>query len=222
MKKAGIISQTQIPGLMLLLFLITTLFASDTFSQDLDWTYESSDDGKTTVQSRVYYEECEKGEESKIIEYSAKTTAKVSLQNCVAVIRNAASHKIFFSNTEVSDKINDISGNEFLIYYFYNAPWPLPNSDCVSRIRILPDSLESKVTVRASAEPDLYEDRDVARAKLNNFTFIFQELRNEEVEITLYSKFSPVISAPKWMINAWFPNGPIEILERFIDLAGTL
>ncbi len=221
MKKPGIRSQTQIPRLILFLFLIIALFASDTYSQDTEWTLESSADGKTTVQSRVYYEEYNKGEEWKIIEYSA-TTTRVSLQNCVAVIQDASLHKLFFSNTEVSDKINDISENEFLIYYFYNAPWPLPNSDCVSRIRILPDILENKVTVSASAEPDLFEDKDVERAKLNNFTFIFQELRNEEVVITLYSKFSPVISAPNWMINAWFPKGPIEILERFIDLVETI
>ena len=154
MKKPGIRSQTQIPRLILFLFLIIALFASDTYSQDTEWTLESSADGKTTVQSRVYYEEYNKGEEWKIIEYSA-TTTRVSLQNCVAVIQDASLHKLFFSNTEVSDKINDISENEFLIYYFYNAPWPLPNSDCVSRIRILPDILENKVTVSASAEPDV-------------------------------------------------------------------
>jgi len=70
MRKAGIISQTHIHGSLLLLFLISTLFAPDSYSQDIEWTQETSDDGKTTVQSRVYYEENEKGEEWKIIEYN--------------------------------------------------------------------------------------------------------------------------------------------------------
>jgi len=222
MEKSGTISHTNIPGLVLLQFLIITLFAPGIYSQDIEWTCERSNDGNTIVQSRVYYEEYEKGEEWKIIEYSATTTARVSVKNCVAVIQDASLHKLFFSNTKVSDKIDDISENEFLIYYFYNAPWPLPNSDCVSRIRILHDSLENKVIVSATAAPDLFEDKDVVRAELNNFTFTFHELSSEEVEITLYSKFSPVISTPNWMINAWFPKGPIQILQRFIDLADTM
>ena len=222
MKELVITSEIKIEYSVILLFLMMLLPGSHAISQDKEWTHEISEDEKTSVQSRVYYDKDENGEERKIIEYSARTVASVSLQNCEAVMKDASLHKVFFNNTEVSDKISDLSENDFLIYYFYDAPWPLPNSDCVSRIRIMTDSIEKKVTVSSTAEPNSFEDKDVARAKLNNFTFIFRELNNEDVEITLNSTFSPVILAPKWMIHAWFPEGPHKILELIINLADTI
>lgn len=41
-------------------------------------------------------------------------------------------------------------------------------------------------------------------------------------EIFIKAKLIPSVIAPKWMISAWFPDGPADMLGRFKSLVETL
>ena len=75
------------------------------------------------------------------------------------------------------------------------------------------------VSYKGVAEPDLLEDKGVRRLILNDITYMFSEVGQDQVDIIMISRFSPVVSAPRWMVNTWFPEGPAGILERLINLA---
>jgi hypothetical protein len=188
-------------------------------AQDEIWTTEFSDDGNVKVVYRIYDSLMVNGEEKKFIEYNAKTKTSASLENCALVFNNPDMHKKFYEYTEISERIRFVSKNEWIIYYYYSPPWPIADSDCVSRITMKNYGTDEKIVFTSISEPDLIEMKDVTRSELNNISFTFTKINNLEVEIFIEAILIPETYAPKWMMNAWFPEGPARILNRFKELA---
>lgn len=201
---------------------VITISASATFAQNNDWITEFSEDGKIIVTYKIYDSLNSKGEDNTFIEYTAKSKTTANLENCSVVFNNADMHKRFYEYTEKSDKIEDVSDNEWIIYYYYSPPWPIADSDCVSRIKMKTDSSNSRIVFKSISEPNLIEMKDVNRSKLNNIKFTFSKINNLEVEIFIEAILIPETPAPKWMMKAWFPDGPAGIINRFKELAEKL
>jgi hypothetical protein len=144
------------------------------------------------------------------------------LEKCVEIFNNQDMHKKFYEYTKKSDKIKDISKNEWIIYYYYSPPWPIADSDCVSRITMKTDSVNNKIIFTSFSEPNLIEMKDVTRSELNDITFTFTQINDQEVEIYVEAILIPETPAPKWMMSAWFPEGPAGTLNRFKELAENL
>lgn len=191
-------------------------------AQSRSWTKELSDDSKTEVAYAVYDSVNAEGEDVKFIEYSTSTTTNASIENCAAVFNNPDMHKEFYEYTEVSEKIKDVSENEWIVYYYYSPPWPIADNDCASRIKMKRDSVNNKIVFSSFSEPNLIEMKDVTRSELNNVTFTFAKINDSEVAIIIEAKLIPAVSAPKWMMKGWFPDGPANTLKRFKELAENL
>lgn len=198
------------------------VFFNNQKAQNSKWTTELSDDGKTKVVYAVYDSINSVGEEVTFIEYNAKTKTSASLKNCADIFNNPDMHKKFYEYTEKSKKIKDISKSEWVIYYYYSPPWPIADSDCVSRIKMFTDSLNNQVVFTSFSESNLIEKKDVVRSELNNITFRFTEQNSNQIEILIEAILIPEMSAPKWMMKAWFPDGPANTLSRFKKLAESL
>jgi hypothetical protein len=204
------------------ILLICLIFNIDLISQNDKWISEFSEDEKTEVVYTIYDSVNTKGKEVKYIEYTAKTKTKASLENCAAVFNNPDMHRKFYEYTEISEKVKEISYNEWIIYYYYSPPWPIADSDCVSRITFNENSTNDKFVFTSFSEPDLIEMKDVARSELNDITFTFTQINDKEVEILIEAILIPETSAPNWMMSAWFPEGPAGTLNRFKELAENL
>ncbi len=191
-------------------------------AQSNNFKSELSEDGKTIVEYKIYDTLNVNSEEITIIEYKAKTKTDASLENCISIFSNPDMHKNFYDYTEISKNVKQISKDEWIIYYYYSPPWPIADSDCISKIIKTTDSLNNKITFTSFSDPELIEIKDVARSELNDITFIFTEISKNEIEIFIQAKLVPVVSAPKWMMNRWFPDGPAKILNRFKKLAEAL
>lgn len=203
--------------------LISSLFSLHTLrGQTDDWTKEMSKDGNIEVWHHITKRVNENGKEVMLIQYQATTTADVSLESCVRVLRNVSLHKEILEDTEVSDEIETYSANDCLIYYLFDARWPMPNSDCVVDMKYIVDSSNNSIRFEGTASPQKREKTEVKR--LNHFTMIytFKQLEDGQVEIRVYSELTPVISAPKWMANFWFPEGPAGIVKRIGHLASEI
>ena len=116
-------------------------------------------------------------------------------------------------------KCKTISDNEWLIYYYFDAPWPLPNSDCVSKMNFSEDVTNGIVTFTLTAEPSMYEKKDVKRLTYYNVTYIFKDIGNGQVEMTSIARLTPVIKVPEWFVRSFFPDGPVRYLQRLLLLA---
>jgi len=106
-------------------------------------------------------------------------------------------------------------------YYYINAIWPLPDSDCVAKV-IYEEESETKVSFTSISTPDAFEKKEVERMILNDAKYTFEQLPNKEIKITIWVKFQPVMNVPKWMISTWFPKGPAEMLYKLEQVAQRL
>ena len=204
---------------ILSILLFITINAS---AQTIEWRTEYSEDKNTEVVYAIYDSLITEEEEVTIIEYRAKTKTSASLQNCAAIFNDPNMHKKFYEYTDVSEKVKDVSDSEWIIYYYYSPPWPIADSDCVSRITMITDTLNNKIVFTSFSESDLIEMKDVTRSELNDITFTFTQINDKEVEIFIEAKLIPATQAPKWMMNGWFPDGPANTLSRFKKLAENL
>lgn len=202
--------------------LIILLVQVSLFAQAKEWNTEFSEDGKTEVVYTIYDSLNTDNEEVKFIEYKAKTRTKASIEECAKVFNNPEMHKEFYEYTEKSDKIEDVNDNEWIIYYYYDPPWPIANSDCVSRITMKTDSTNKKIVFTSFSEPNYIEKKDVTRSELNDITFSFIKINDKKTEIFIEAILIPETPAPNWMMSAWFPDGPAGTLSRFKELAENL
>jgi len=194
------------------------LIAISAKAQSIDWKTEKSEDGKITVTSKISERIDEESNQVQLVEYVATTIANVSFQNCVAIMKDISNHKAIL-NEEISEKLKTLSENEWLIYYYFDAPWPIPNSDCVSKMIFTEDIINRMATFSLTAVPTLYEKKDVKRVRYYNVKYTFKDLGDGKVKLTSIAKLTPAINAPEWLIRGFFPEGPARYLHRILVLA---
>lgn len=204
-------------GLFLLcVFVVNTAL----FAQTDDWKTDQTRDGKVEV-SYIFSESVdEKGKKYNVLEYVASTTAEVSLESCMAVMRNDSLHMGFMDGTENVHRIADLPDGEWVSYYFYNSPWPMPDADVITRYKLEEEPTNKRFFLTGTPAPDMYPEGDVPRMKHNDTKYTFTDLGNGQVEIIMYSKSIPLVSVPKWLIATWIPDGPADMLNGIVRLAG--
>lgn len=177
------------------------------FSQSRNWTIENSDEGKSTVKYELVNED--KGTH---FYYIAQTTANISLEELDTYFSNTVNHKNFLERTPITEEIKRISDNEWVAYYFFDAPWPLSNSDIV--IKINRTKNENKLIFTAIAISSNYKKSDIERMTDYKVIYEFEKIDNKTTKITYNADYIPVGSIPKFLIKTWFPEGPINIVRN--------
>lgn len=181
------------------------------FSQERNWTIEKSKDGKSTVKYELVKED-----KRTHFYYIAQTTANVSLDDLDSYFSKTANHKFFLESTPKTEEIKKISNNEWLAYYFFDAPWPLPNSDVVLKINRY--KADTKLTFTAIATPNDYKKSDIERMSSYKVIYEFEKINNSTTKITYNADYIPVGSIPQFLIKTWFPEGPIKIVNKLGSL----
>jgi len=191
-------------------------------AQSAEWKTEHSKDGRVEVNYLIKSEKKQMGDKVQVVEYeSTMLSQAVELEQCITLMKNVDLHKDFLQDTEQSYKIKDLEEDVWSVYYFINSIWPLPDTDCVAKV-IYEQENENTVSFTSISTPNDYEKKGVERMILNDAKYTFEALPNNSVKITIWVKFQPVINAPKWMLNTWFPKGPTEMLYKLEKIAGRL
>ncbi len=185
-------------------------------AQSERWRSATVGEQKISVKYRVSERTNEDGDEVPLIEYVATTTARVSLQRCIALLTDVAKHKDFMGD-EVSERVTAHSG--IVVYSYYRAPWPLPDNDCVTRMDRADDPARRTTVFTLSATPSLVERRKVKRVTHYKAVYTLKDLGNDKVELTTALTMSPPSAVPRWMIRAAFPGVGARILRKMLELA---
>ena len=203
-------------GLVGLLFVSLAPSAS---AQTSKWQTGTADDGQILVKYSVSERANEGGVQVPLIEYVATTTARVSMHRCVELLKDPARHKEFMGD-ERSETVASVSDNEWVVYNYYGAPWPFPDNDRVTRIKLAEDPTRKKAVFSFSAAPSLLEQRKVKRVTYYSALYTLEEREPGTVALTLAMKMSPPNKAPLWMIRTAFPGAGADILRKLVKLAG--
>jgi hypothetical protein len=189
---------------------------SSFFGQAGPWSIESTNEGIVEVQSRIWEDQDINGDDYQIIEYRVTTFTDVSVEKLKALLYAGDRHKEFMPDTEVSDVIQRYSPKEWLMYYYFDSPWPLPNSDCVTRMTLTEEQGWARFDGIAAA--DLHprtEDR-----RMDKFEISYQfSVDGDRTKLVVHSTMTPVVHAPDWLVSIWFPDGPAELVLDLIERA---
>lgn len=200
-------------------FLLSFCVAASSIAQTADWKTELTKDGKVEVSYFFSESADEKGKKFNVLEYIAVTTAEVSLEACLKVLKTDSLHQEFMPDTENIRRIEDLPEGDWLTYYFMNSRWPMPDCDVITRYHLEENSSELSFILTGSPAPDLYPMEDVPRMRYNDTKYTFTDLGNGTVEMIMYSRSIPLVSVPKWLIKTWIPNGPADMLNGIARLA---
>jgi len=202
-----------------IIVIISVLLSPLLSAQQAHWKTKVTKDGLVSVTFDFSDLVDPDGKKLQVLEYVAKTTARVSLEKCVAVMKNDVMHKEFMKETEDTRRVKDISENEWVTYYFMKARWPMPEADVVTHYKVEEDPDHKRFILTGTPAPDLYPDQDMERMKHNHTKYTFTDLGNGKVELVMYSSSIPLVSVPKWLISTWIPNGPADMLNGIVRLA---
>lgn len=200
------------------IFLLTILCVNfGLAAQDKDWTNTLSKNGKTKVDYTVYYIEDEAGDKQQILEYEAEIKANASIAKCVKLMRSVELHTQFLTDAEQSQLIEQISENEWTVYYYFNAIWPLSDYDSATKV-VQENINDNEVKIISRAAVNAIEDKGVGRLQINESIYTFTKIDEQTTIIKLWVKVQPTIQAPKWLIKTQFPKLPAGIMEKMVEL----
>ncbi len=203
-------------GLIVLCFLLLDVSVN---AQRDGWKQDLTKDGKVLVSYNFAEHKDEKGKKYNVLEFEAVTAAEVSMENCLKVLKDDSKHKDFMDDAEHTERIRDLSEDEWLSYYLLKKRWPMPVSDVVTRYKLEEDSESGTYTLTGFPAPDMHPDQGIERMRHSYSTYTLRDLGNGQTEVMMYSSSVPLASIPKMLLATWIPNGPADMVKGIIMLA---
>lgn len=96
----------------------------------------------------------------------------------------------------------------------------MPDADVITRYKLEEEPSKKRFILTGTPAPEMYPEQDVPRMKHNDTKYTFTDRGDGTVEIIMYSKSIPLVSVPKWVIATWIPDGPADMLNGIVRLAG--
>ena len=202
-----------------LIVLCTLLLSTSVHAQREGWKQDQTKDGKVLVSYQFLEEKDENGKKYNVLEYEAVTTAVVSMESCLKVLKDDSRHKDFMEDAEHTERIRDLSEDEWLTYYLLKKHWPMPVTDVVTRYKLEEEPANKKIILTGFPAPDMYPEQGVKRMQHSFSKYTLTDLGNGQTEVVMYSSSIPVASIPKILLATWIPNGPANIVNGIIRLA---
>lgn len=195
------------------------LLSSNIHAQKEGWKQEETRDGKVSVSYHFKEGKDEEGKKYTMMEYEAVTSAEVSMENCLKVLKDDSRHKDFMEDTKHTERIKDLSENEWLSYYLLKKHWPMPVTDIVTRYVLEEDPSGKSFVLTGYPAPDMYPEQGIERMQHSFSKYTITDLGNGQCEVVMYSSSIPVVAIPKGLLRTWFPKGPAKMVNGIVRLA---
>lgn len=199
--------------------MLCLLISFNVHAQREGWKQDKTRDGKVLVSYNFLEKENEEGKKFNVLEFEAVTSAAVSIESCLKVLKDDSRHKDFMNDAEHTERIRNLSDKEWLSYYLLKKRWPMPVADVVTRYVLEEDPDKGSYILKGYPAPDMYPDQGIARMKESYSTYTLTDLGNGQTEVTMYSRSVPLASIPKMLLATWIPNGPADMVKGIIRLA---
>ena len=202
-----------------LFVLCILLLSASIYAQRDGWKQEKTKDGKVLVSYNFLEHKDEKGKKYNVLEFEAVTTAEVSMESCLKVLKDDSRHTDFMEDAEHTERVRDLSEDEWLSYYLLKKHWPMPVSDVVTRYKLEEDSENSAYILTGFPAPDMYPDQGIKRMRHSYSKYTLRDRGNGQTEVTMYSSSVPLASIPKMLLATWIPDGPAKMVTGIVRLA---
>ena len=202
----------------ILCLLALALFGGNIIGQSVNHAIEVLEEGEILVLSNLVQGINNSGEQVKTGKYQAITTADVSIEDCLKVMKETSLHNDIIRNASRTEKIKTISDDEWYSYYYFSGAFGMPDYDAVMKMQCFINEANNSFTILGTASPGLIESRGVGRIESYEILCAVRELEDDKVEISISAEYTPVNTAPDWKIKMCYPE-PVSLLEGMIWLA---
>lgn len=200
---------TRLVRISILLCSTVLLFGMNVHAQSGDWTIKKSKINNTDVKYQV-----EKIDGQRTLFYEASMLTDISVDQLKQFLVNFDNHKLFLESTPKSHLIETLAPNKWTAYFYFDAPWPVKNSDNAVTFE-LKEKADGFVLYGIST-PNAYPMQDVKRMQEYEIEYKVSKLDNGLNQLSLVSKVQPDGSVPNFLLKKWFPNGPAEMLDKIV------
>lgn len=199
-----------------LLFSGTLLLALNVQAQTDGWKTEKTNEGKILVKSRVS-ERIELGNTFPLIEYETITRDYLSFQKCISIMKDVSKHGEFL-DLKTQETIKILAPDEWVNYYVFSAPWPFSPTECVVKVNYKENVHDNTAVFNMTAAPEMMKKTAFKRFDYYNYTYVFKDLGNNQVEITIISKMSLPFSVPLWLLRSALPESASDPLQKLVNI----
>lgn len=191
------------------------LFSTYLSAQTPEWKTATSKDGKVTVKYNFSSRINESDEKVTVIEAIASTIENTSIENCISLMKDISKHKDF-RGEKTSKLIEQISENEWIIYYYNEKSLIAPAVDG-SYIMIFEEDKKNKTaTFTITADPTLVKETDASRITYAKEIYSFKELNGNQLEIIIKTTVSPSFKVPSMLMKKAFPKRIFDNMNKFV------
>jgi hypothetical protein len=146
---------------------------------------------------------------------SSSIVTNSNLNACQKTMLNFHRHKHFVGAKE-SQLVQKLSDSTWLVYYYFDNPWPLKNSDCVFVMTCSKSKNSKALSFRIKAEPDGLPKSKISRTKLYSVEYLFERIPGNNIQLVVTAKSSPAVFIPKWLVKASFPQVPVKSVRKLV------
>ena len=186
-------------------------------AQTNQWKVKTLFDEHIELKYRISKRIDDTGVRVALIEDYTTTTDSLCMHKCISFMKDVTKHK-HFAGDKISKFVRSISDSTWIVYYYSDNPWPVRNSDCVALMRFT-ESPDNKTAIFSlTAAPTEYESKGVNRMTNYNITYLFEDLANGKVRITMTGRTSPPVKVPLWLIKSAFPKTTANAIRKLATL----
>lgn len=156
----------------------------------------------------------EKIEGHRTLFYEATIKTSLSKDVLKQFLTDFDNHKLFLERTPKSHLIKELTANQWLAYFYFDAPWPVSDSDNIVTFQL--EENPKGFVLAGISTPDEYPMEEVKRTQVYEISYIVRQINDKVCEITLSSVVQPEGAVPNFLVKKWFPNGPAKMLDRIL------
>ena len=138
-----------------------------------------------------------------------------SLPKILEVLKNISGYKDWVFNCVESRVVSVLNEHVTVAYYKFDFPWPLSDREIYleADTKVDSDNKNAVITTKATASYG-GDQKNIVRIIEHSNQWEFQEVENNQVNLTYYLKSNPAGNIPDWVVNMAVDKGPSGTLSN--------
>lgn len=146
----------------------------------------------------------------KLRDAKATMLLAVSPDQILKTLTDFNNYKTWMPQCAQSRLVARLSDNEYIVYLYFDAPWPVKDRDCVMRVKIDKDPVSGIITLTETSEPKYIsqEDNVVRIEQLISRWSLIPKGEGSTLVINEHSS-NPGGNIPDWLTNTQSVENPL-------------
>ncbi len=195
------------------LFLLLSTIAFSATAQQVEWQLIRDESGIQLYSTSV--------ESSPVNKVRASVVIDVPLSDVVGALNDVDFYLRWVPYLQQAKRLTDDSPQGYLIYNYFDAPWPAHDRDYVYRVKLTQDAHSAIYRLHSEESELMPPQKHVVRAELIECQYQLTALNPQQTQVEIIYHIDPKGKLPLWVINAVNKRVPYNGLKHLRYLLET-